>query len=572
MRAIALLVLGACSAPPATPPVLEDLELPEGERFTLHPPVVAQGTDVVLTLDSLRSSLRFDATELSLEADGLTLSDFAVLDGFTASAELTIADDAPIGPLDAILTIQGDPIVLGDALTILADRFVAEPGEARMGEVINVTLTGVGTEWSDLDTWVGFGTDVQTLAVDVHGPTSLTARVAIASDARPGYRDITVEQGGGALTLYDGFLVDRAVITASFDPPTVEQGAEVDVVIEGVNTRFPEDFGPEQIQFWRNTAAIADLTFESFERVSETRLEGRAKVSNAATPGFRDVYVDGIDDLLIQDAFEVIAVEPDPLDAYIARVFDVRRTIGPDGSVSDDVRAFVWFVIPLDPPCVSVPSIADGPVPFDIAGVFPQPDPTAVVDCPEPLTVSAGDLVTFESPTNVVTLHKEIVGSTGQILYRGRDLTLADYHFGQTYDLRATGDPEGIPAFTVEDAQPTVPNDVQLLAPSFGGLVHDRFEPFEMEWTNAGVYPTGFFSLSMTGSLEATGTSGMLAVLPFDDGRFVFGADHVSQLAAGDVQFQAVSAVEGRIWTWPYNGRNHQGDSSLVINATLELQ
>ncbi|MCA9566831.1 MAG: hypothetical protein KC656_03275, partial [Myxococcales bacterium] len=408
-----LLILGlsAC-APEPPPPVLADLELPGGERFTLHPPVVGQGTDVRLTLDSLRSSLSFESTTLDLANDGLELASFAVLDGFTATAELSVAPDAPTGPLDATLVVDGSTWVLEDALTVIEEHLEVDPGQARMGEVASVRITGVGTDWEPGTTWARFGQDVQTVSVEVESPTSLVARIAVAGNALPGDRDVVVESGGTPLVLYGGFTVDRVVLTASFDPPVVSQGEEVDVVIEAVNTHFDPGFAPEQVQFWRQTSPIADFTWLAFEAVSDTRIEGRMKVSNAASAGFRDVFLDGAaEDLLVQDAFEVLPVAPDPLNAFFARGFDVRRTLHADGSTTDDVVAFATFIVPLDPPCGPPFSPPSGPVPFDIEGIFVAPTPPDAIDCPEPLTIDAGEHVFFESPTNVVTLHRDVSGS-----------------------------------------------------------------------------------------------------------------------------------------------------------------
>jgi hypothetical protein len=560
-----LLALG-CASDPATPPVLDELELPEGQRFTLHPPVVARGSVVQLELEALRPSLDPATSALAFDTPGLDLQALTVLDGFTATVDLAIADDTPTGPIDATLTVDGETLVLPDALRITDRDASLSPTEGRMGEVVTLTVEGVQTDWSADDTWIRLGADVQTLAVTVESPERAVVRAAIASDARPGWRDVTIERPDDVQTIYDGFLVDRAVITASFDPPVVDQTAEVDVVIEGVNTRFPDDMTADRVQFWRGGTRLGDLTWLSFAQESEGRLTGRVKVSNAARLGFLDVYIEGTDALLLQDAVEVRPTAPDPTDAFLVRRFEVRRELRADGTIDDDVRALAWFVVPLDPPCATGALPAGGPVPFDIPGVFPTPPPGDILDCPEALSLDAGDVVFFESPTNVVALERDISG-TGQLLYRGRDLTLADYHFGQTYDIRVPGGPD-IPGFLVEDAQPTVPIDYAVSVP----FTIDRFTGATVDWTVAGVYPTGFFSLGIASSLSTTGQSAYVGVLPFDDGSYTLPSPQLSQLTAGDAVFTAIAGVEGRVWQLPINNRNHQGQSSLVTRATVVLQ
>lgn len=569
-----MLGLGACAADLPTPPPLVELELPGGNRFELDPPVVAQGQTLSVRLRSRRSALDFESTQLELHSLGLELREFAVLDGFTAFAELDVADDAPLGPVDATLSIAPLEFELPEFLTIVSETFTLEPSNAKMGEVITVQLTGRDTDWEPGLTWASFGRDVQTVGVEVHSPTELSARIAIASDAQPGYRDITVEQGPDVVTLYDGFTVDRAVITASWDPQVVAQGAEVAFRIEGVNTRFGEDLTQDRVQFWKNTSPIADLTFLTFERESPSVITGVAKVSNAAQPGPRDVYIDDDEDLLIARALEITEVPVNPLDARLSINFDVSRTISRStGLPSESVRATATFFIPLDPPCAVGFNPAQGPVPFDINGVFrvppPFPDP---VDCPEVRTVDAGDFVWFEGPDNIVTMHKDQNPSTGVIFYQGRDLTLADYHFGDTYDFRVQGADGGIPPFTIEDAQPTVPLDYRFTFPNFQGLVIDRFEDFDFDWSRAGVYPTGQFAISLAGSLASTGEGAYVGVLPFDDGHHRFGPNQLSQLNDGDAVFSAFSRVEGRVWQLPYNGRAGQADSFLNTSAQVVLE
>lgn len=574
MRWVLCTLLIGCAPSAPTPPELVELELPGGHRFELDPPVVARGTTQPVRLRSRRSALDFEDTQLEIHAQGLTLREFAVLDGFTAFAELDVAEDAPVGRYAATLDSRTQRWELDEFVTVIDDRFTAEPDNAKMGEVVKVTLLGVNTAWENGLTWASFGPDVQTIDVTVVAPTELQARIAIASDALPGFRDITVEEGGSVLTLYDGFTVDRQVLTASWDPPVVTQGEEVEFRIEGVNTRFTQGITGADVQFWRQTAAVADLTFLDFFYESPTVLTGRAKVSNAATPGSRDVFIDQEEDLLIADALQILPSPPDPIDARMRIDLDLTRTISRNtGESSDSVRAYAIFFVPLDPPCSVGFNPSSGPVPFDINGVFPVPPPfDDPVDCPEVLTVDAGEQMWFEGPTNTITLLREQNPNTDQIYYRGQDLTLADYHFGDTYDVRVPGAEGGVPAFFVDNAQPTVPEEYRFVFPDFQGLTIDRFEDFDFDWTEAGVYPTGLFSISLNGTLLDTGEPGFVGVLPFDDGHHGFGPSQLSQLAPGNASFSAFSRVEGRVFQTPYNGRNVQADSRFTTIADVVLE
>jgi len=208
-------------------------------------------------------------------------------------------------------------------------------------------------------------------------------------------------------------------------------------------------------------------------------------------------------------------------------------------------------------------------------GVFPVPPEPEPVDCPNPETVSVGDQVWFEGPENVVTLPKDAIGATGQIIYRGVDLTLDDYHFNQLYDLHAPGDPvSGVPEFLVERVQPTVPADFALLAPHlWGDLTWSRAAALPLEWTPAQTYPDAIFSLSINGLLASTGEPGFAGVLPWDDGHHSFHPSELSALQATAVSFSAVSAIQGPYFGLPFSTvQIARSDSTLALAGQMILE
>jgi hypothetical protein len=323
------------------------------------------------------------------------------------------------------------------------------------------------------------------------------------------------------------------------------------------------------------------------------------RLSNAARLGMRDIVIsygsgDTLETILVPDGFEVLDAPPDLSDLYVGLGFDVSRAIdNTDGTLYEDVSAIAYFLIPLDPPCGSSPPPGDGPMPYDQNGVFPVPPEAEPVDCPNPETVSVGPQVWFVGPENTVTLDKDVIPATGQIIYFGNDLTLADYHFDTMYDLEAPGDDEsGVPPFYLVDVQPTVPADYYIESPEFwGDLTVSRGEDFPYSWYcpaetpscvvpegeeavyGAQTYPDAIFSTSIGGILTSNGEPGFAGSLPWDDGHHTYTAAELSQLEASPVSFSAASYIEGPYFGLPFSSiQTCKSDSTVSTGAQLILE
>lgn len=541
-------------------------------RLALSPAVAGQGTRLEVHLDATRSTFVYGQTGLQLGA-GVTVEDLIVEDGYNAVARVAVDPDAALGLRDATVTVGSQETQLPAAFQVIAESFAMTPGAGIMGETVEVAFVGHDTHWQTGFTWPGFGDDIDILDFQVVSETEATARIAIHPDARPGPRDVSMNEGEHVVTSYDVFTVDRQVITAFFDPPEGYQGDTLDFTVTGLNTDFTAD---TLLGFWDDAGPNADIEILELQVLDAETAYGRMRLSNAARLGTRDlVIVYEEETVLVPDAFEVLDAEPDLSDIYVGLRFDVERAIdNGTGELLEDVIGMAYFLIPLDPPCGASSPPGEGPMPYDMNGVWPVPPEAPPVDCPDPETVSAGDQVWFVGPENTVTLDKDVIPATGQIIYWGNDLTLADYHFNTMYDLEAPGDPEGIPAFYVEDVQPTVPADYYLTAPAFwGDLTLDRGAEFPYEWTPAQTYPDAIFATSINGMLEADGEAGFAGSLPWDDGRHSYKAGELAQLQAGPVSFSAASFVEGPYFGLPFSSiQTCKSDSTVSTVAQMILQ
>jgi hypothetical protein len=270
-------------------------------------------------------------------------------------------------------------------------------------------------------------------------------------------------------------------------------------------------------------------------------LTGRARLSNAARVGAWDVVVtDGATERVLDGAFEVLEGPPDLSDLYVGLQFDVTRTVNAETGLSTDVvEARAYFLVPLDPPC------------------WP-PD-----DCPLPVTVSAGPSVYLVGPDNTVTLERVVDPVTRAVTYEGRDLVLADYHFGTAYDVEAPGDADvGVPPFFLVDVQPTVPAPITLLSPAVQGLVIPRTADFAYQWTPAQTYPVAVLTASL----------GMASWFVWDDGQDVIPASELSALDPGSATFALSSYIEGEYFGLPFSSiQTCKSSSTFTLRAQVTL-
>lgn len=548
------LVMGGCQGGDGS-----DTGDAEASSFlSVSPPVGGQGRSLTLQVEATRSAFDYEDTQVDL-GEGIVVDEVQVLDGWELEADISIDPDAELGDRDVLVTSGHRDWTVEEGFCVVAESLEVDPASGMLGETLTVEILGTQTAWREGETWPSFGDGIDILSFTVYSETYATAELSIASDAHPGARDVLMETGTDVVTLYDGFQVDRVGMAASFDPEEAAQGETVTFTIEGRGTGFDAD--ETEVLFYLDGGETSDIVVDTLTVVDSTNLNGRMTLSNAAELGLRDVLVvTGEEGVMISDAFEVTEGEIDLDDVAVSLAFNVTRAIdNSTGEVSEDVLAYAMFYIPLDPPCGSS-SMSSGPQPYDVNGVFEYPE-SSEEDCPTPQTVGAGDYVWLESDANTVTLERVEDSSSGTIYYYGYDLTIDDYAFDQWYDLHTQGEEGGVQEYLVEDVQPTVPANWELLTPDlWGDYTQSRSEDFTYTWTPAETYPDAYFMSGIQGTIEETGNSGYAGCIPWDDGEHTYTSSELSALAAGPVYFYAMSYIEGVEWGLP--------DSSIQTNAT----
>lgn len=272
------------------------------------------------------------------------------------------------------------------------------------------------------------------------------------------------------------------------------------------------------------------VRLESVEVVDATHLKGMLVVEAFAYVGPWDVVVG---DLRVAQALTVTDAATAASLVDVLTALDVERRIDPvTCDVATTVTARAAFVVP--DLCSGSSGWGGGPTPYDLNGVFVAP--VSEDDCPPDPTLSAGE-VWLESADNAIPLRR-VVDGIGQITYQRDDLTLDDYGAGRTFDLVASGDPDGVPAFRAPAVQRSVDGPVDVASPAFCHLVHDRAAALPFTWTSAAVtYPDTALEVSLWGHLGVDGQPARVAAIPWDDGHHSFDPEQLLQLSTGPAVF-----------------------------------
>lgn len=206
-------------------------EIPSIAQFditSVTPASSGQGTTVNVTIQGLGFA---NGMQVGFGA-GITVSNLVVVDANTATATLTIAADATIGPRD-VTGISAD----GNHTATLANGFtVTDPGEppafeiiqvtpnsGQQGATVNVTIQGVGFA---AGMQVGFGAGISVGNLVVVNGTTATATLTIAASAGIGPRNVTGISADAMATdtLVNGFRVTGAGTAPSPAQPVPATG------------------------------------------------------------------------------------------------------------------------------------------------------------------------------------------------------------------------------------------------------------------------------------------------------------------------------------------------------------
>ena len=230
----------------------------------------------------------------------------------SAVLNLQIPAGACVGPHLLQLATGGEVVTTSFGVYQATPSVGLSPSNAMVGTSLTVNFVGQFTHFNNGTTAVIDGTDVDIESFDVSSPASATARFAIAADAAPGLRTVTLTtpQGQGAFEIVTAaFAVGSTVASlTAIEPFHATPGSTTSVTIRGSFTTFDQTtsvgFGP-------------NVTTGPVNVLSQTELSVQVTVDAAAAIGWRSAFVNtGTEQLTIgyridgPEAPAIVAVTP----------------------------------------------------------------------------------------------------------------------------------------------------------------------------------------------------------------------------------------------------------------------
>jgi RHS repeat-associated protein len=258
---------------------------PAATLISVTPNTAMQGQTLTVSIVGSYSNFLQGSSQVSF-AGGITVGSAMVADSTHLTANITIQNNAPVGP-------QAVTVKTGIEQASLANGFVVQgipvitqisPGQAQQGQQnLTVAITGQYTHWNQGTTTANFGAGMTVVSLTINSPTSASAVLNVDQAAGTGQRNVTFTTGNEVATLNGGFTVTPgtpALLTAL--PNEGQQGQQtLSVVLTGQYTHFVQ--GTTTASFGTGVT-VAALTVSS-----PTALTALLNIDPAAGVGVRDI-------------------------------------------------------------------------------------------------------------------------------------------------------------------------------------------------------------------------------------------------------------------------------------------
>ena len=256
MRLIFLLLSMGCTFQPE-----KSNEQPASLEFSVYPPSSGLGASIEVDFNSNMTAFSYADTTFDF-GDDITVLGVNVDDGWQARADVLIDQDAELGIRDIVIYTDGREHTVSDSFEVVAQSFILEPDNGKIGECIEVGILGNNTEWRGGLTWPHFGDGIEVLDFEVYTNTLAEASISIGSISQPGWRNVVVDSGNGDYTVvYDAFKVDRVGLAASWVPLEAAQGRTVEFTVRARNTDFVSS--TPEIRFFDRFGENPDIVIQN---------------------------------------------------------------------------------------------------------------------------------------------------------------------------------------------------------------------------------------------------------------------------------------------------------------------
>jgi len=302
------------------------------------PRELPRATTLAVTLTGSRTNWNA-STAVDVLTSGVTVQSVAVLGPKRLVALLEVAADAPLGPLDLVVTTTTDG-GLEEATGVSVAQVTepvpftmllsVQPAAARRGETLDVSFYGSKTFWSEAAT-LDLGPGIEVLSTTFLSGQRIDATIAVAPDAQPGFRNVIVVGGfGNDDELERGFLVVNETVLEDtgfqgIAPSAAPRGSRLVVSVQAEGTSFVDgvttaDFGP-------------GLVVVAVQVLSPTRAEVELEIPVNAPLGFRDVTLTTNDEVFLAEAefFVEDFASVRTLDGGLAKL---SESLAPSGAIA----------------------------------------------------------------------------------------------------------------------------------------------------------------------------------------------------------------------------------------------
>jgi len=216
---------------------------------------------------------------------------------------------SPITAADGSVCTRFIRMTTGSEIATLANPFCVDPGSAAISAVspnngqqggnVNITVTGLNTNFAAGVSTVSFGAGITVGAVNVLSPTSLTAQLAIAPGATTGLRSVRVITLGEDANGTNLFTVGAATpLLTQANPASLPQGATAtQVTLTGQFTNWQA--GVSTVTFG------AGVTVDSFTVDTPDSARAMVTISPTASTGGRTLTVTTAGQIVSANVFSV---------------------------------------------------------------------------------------------------------------------------------------------------------------------------------------------------------------------------------------------------------------------------
>ena len=210
-------LVGGGTTPTAIPVNVTNgaLTIVDGEQPELTT-VQPSSSEVDKTLDVTVTGLHTVFTANQTTADfgpGINVSKVTVKSKTELTVALAVAADAEAGPRTVTISTGNEVVTKSAGFTVYvngpaAELITIEPNNARPGITTTVTVQGKNTNFVVGRTDADFGDGITIKNVAVISATQAVVEIAIAANAAPGERTVTLTSGNATATKAGGFRVN----------------------------------------------------------------------------------------------------------------------------------------------------------------------------------------------------------------------------------------------------------------------------------------------------------------------------------------------------------------------------